>query len=42
MDTSKNFLEGHITLGTVADDGAGESRKSIVKKIIHYIINVTK
>jgi hypothetical protein len=26
MDTSKIFLEGHITLGTVADDGAGESK----------------
>ena len=34
MDTFKHFLEGHITLGTVADDGAGESRMSIMKKNI--------
>jgi hypothetical protein len=32
MDTSKHLLEGHTTLGTVADDGAGESRMSIVNK----------
>jgi hypothetical protein len=40
MDTFKHFLEGHITLGTVADDGAGESRMSIMKKKKSTILTI--